>query len=185
MTSKLSRPSRSGLNLQYVTRAISDRLLERTDSGPSSDGHNLTSEFAIAPPVLNRLVPNNESDMMDIGITDEGTQLSKTTEITVPSRSVINLTRGPYAPFTLGIGATQYPFRPSNRKVPQLRFLPLCTWSKSHMRLFHVKIRLVNESTEDDETLFRRMLEIYNQERGLIRRIFSWWQLRKAERVKV
>lgn len=79
----------------------------------------------------------------------------------------------------------QYPFSDSNRQPSCVRYLPLCVWSKSYTRLFHAHIQIIDDSNEDDEKIFRQIREIYNINRGYIRRLFSWWRLKKIERVKV
>jgi hypothetical protein len=79
----------------------------------------------------------------------------------------------------------QYPFRDSNRQPACIRYLPLCVWSKGYTRLFHAEIRIIDDSNEDDERIFGQIREIYNINRGYIRRLFSWWRLKKIERVKV
>ena len=78
-----------------------------------------------------------------------------------------------------------YPLRASNQQTNSLRYLPLCFWSRSNTRLFHVKVYVVDQKKEDDETMFRKMRDVYNRNRGWIRRAFSWYRLRNINRVKV
>jgi hypothetical protein len=66
---------------------------------------------------------------------------------------------------------------------PQLKYLPLCTGTT--VRLYHAEVRILDGTAEDDATIFKRIRDIYNQQRGWLRRLFSWRRLRRVERVKV
>ena len=71
------------------------------------------------------------------------------------------------------------------RKCNLLMFLPLCHWYGQYNRVSHAKVKVVDQTIDDDEAIFNSIRTTYFVSRGWLRRFFSIWRLRKIERIKV
>ena len=67
----------------------------------------------------------------------------------------------------------------------QIMYLPMCHWYRQYERLSYAKVRVINDRIEDDEHLFTQIRSTYFRSRGWVRHVFSWWRLRRIDRVKV
>ena len=78
-----------------------------------------------------------------------------------------------------------YPFEGENNEQPQVNYLPLCIKYGTSVKLFHAKIRLLDETIEDDETVFKRIKAEYQHQKGPLKRSLSCWRLRGINKIKV
>lgn len=66
-----------------------------------------------------------------------------------------------------------------------LRYLPVLFGTPDHLILSHIEIRFISVNDEDDEKVFKRLRNAYNDRRGFVRRMFSCFAVRKLVQVKV
>lgn len=66
-----------------------------------------------------------------------------------------------------------------------LKYLPICYGLSDIKRVSHIEIRIINDHSEDDEQIFRRLRAVHNARIGWIRRLFSYLEVRRIEQVKV
>jgi hypothetical protein len=133
-----------------------------------------------------RHIKRPEAGSEGTGIGVDGTDIS--TETTADSRSPSSSAANPpshRSPPPVSSGDRLQSSQSLSNGRHYLKYLPACFGSRETFRLSHIEVRIIDDSSENDETIFRRLRTVRNVRIGWLRRLFSCWCLRRIELVKV